>query len=132
MSPRLAFASTDGHRVNDHFGSAPRFHVFALEPDGPQHCAVIDCATGEGHDSGRLAERIDALKACRAVICTAIGQGALRQLRAAGVEAVRVPEGASVSTLLADWLTGRLGVGLKNMDGSSERFDKFLDEGWQE
>ncbi len=132
MSIRLAFASLDGQIVNEHFGSSPRFHVFALEPEGPQHCSVIDCATGDGHDSVRLAERIQALQECRAVVCTAIGQGALRQLRAAGVEAVRVPEGASVSALLADWLSGRLGLGLKNADDSTVRFGKFLDEGWAE
>lgn len=131
MSTRLAFASTDGHSVNEHFGSALRFHVFALEPDGPQHCAVIQCQSGEGHDSVRLSERIDALKACRAVVCTAIGQGALRQLRAAGLEAVRVPEGASINTLLADWAAGRLGLGLKKAEEGTDRFDKFLDEGWE-
>lgn len=132
MSIRLAFASNDGQIVDEHFGAAARFHVFALEPDGPQHCAIISCATGEGHDSGRLAERIHALKECRVVLCTAIGQGALRQLRAAGVDAVRVPEGTPVKTLLADWLAGKLGLGPKNNDESTARFDKFLDEGWAE
>jgi len=129
---RLAFASNDGRIVDEHFGAAARFHVFALDPDGPRHCAIISCATGEGHDSGRLADHINALKECRAVLCTAIGQGALRQLRAAGVDAVRVPEGASVSELLADWLSGKLGLGPKNTDESTARFDKFLNEGWDE
>lgn len=129
---RLAFASNDGRIVDEHFGAAARFHVFALDPEGPRHCAIISCATGEGHDSGRLAERINALKECRVVLCTAIGQGALRQLRAAGVEAVRVPEGVSISTLLADWLAGKLGIGPKSSDENTARFDKFLDEGWKE
>lgn len=132
MSTRLAFASNDGRIVDEHFGAAARFHVFALEPDGPRPCAIINCITGEGHDDGRLAARIEALKACRVVFCTAIGQGALRQLRAAGVEAIRVPEGAPVAELLADWQAGKLGLALKNTDDSSARFDKFLDEGWQE
>lgn len=131
MSTKLAFASNDGQHVDEHFGAASRFHVFSVETDGPQHCAIISCRTGDGHDSGRLAERIDALKECRAVLCTAIGQGALRQLRSSGVEAIRVSEGASIKSLLADWQAGRLSLGSKNTDESNARFDKFLDEGWQ-
>ncbi len=129
---QLAFASNDGRVVDEHFGAAARFHVFSLGAEGAQHSAIIDCTTGEGHDNTRLAERINALKECRAVLCTAIGQGALRQLRAAGVEAVRVPEGTPVSTLLADWQAGKLGPGPKVADESTARFDKFLDEGWEE
>ncbi len=129
MSMRLAFASTDGCTVNEHFGSAARFHVYTLGADGPQRTAIIDCETGDGHDTGRLQTRIAVLKDCRAVLCIAIGQGALRELRAAGLEAIRVNEGASIAGLLADWVAGRLTLAPKSEEGLG-RFDKFLDEGW--
>ena len=130
MSLRLAFASTDGMVVDEHFGAASRFHVFTLDQDGPRRSAVIVCATGDGHDDNRLGQRITALHECRAVLCTAIGQGALRKLRASGIEAVRVPEGSDINTLLADWSAGRLGLAPKASEDTA-RFDQYLNEGWQ-
>jgi nitrogen fixation protein NifX len=130
MCMRLAFASTDGRTVNEHFGSAARFHVYTLGADGPQRSAIIDCETGDGHDTGRLQTRIAALKDCRAVFCIAIGQGALRETRAAGLEALRVSEGVSIASLLADWAAGRLLLAPRPEEGRA-RFDKFLDEGWE-
>lgn len=131
MCTRLAFASTDGTTVDEHFGAAPRFHVFSLEQDGPRRSAIISCETGEGHDSGRLAQRINALRECSSVLCVEIGQGALRQLRSAGVEAVRVPAGSQIADLLADWVAGRLGTAPKHGNDDSTRFSQFLEEGWQ-
>lgn len=130
MSLRLAFASTDGKVVDEHFGAAPRFHVFTLDPDGPRRSAIIVCETGEGHDDNRLGQRITALRECRAVLCTAIGQGALRKLRASGIDAVRVAEGSDIAGLLNDWLAGRLGVAPKTSEDEA-RFDQYLTEGWQ-
>ncbi|SFN43579.1 nitrogen fixation protein NifX [Formivibrio citricus] len=130
MSTRLAFASSDGNRVDDHFGSAHRFHVYALNPEGAQRNAIIQCDVGEGHDSGRLARRIAALQGCRAVLCTEIGQSALRLLREAGIDVVRVTEGAAISDLLADWAAGRIGLAPASTDAA--RFERFLEEGWAE
>lgn len=130
MSTRLAFASSDGTRVDDHFGSARRFHVYALNANGAQRNAIIQCDTGEGHDTSRLGRRIAALQGCCAVLCTEIGQGALRQLREAGINVVRVEEGATISDLLADWAAGRIGLAPASTDRA--RFERFLDEGWAE
>ena len=130
MSTRLAFASSDGARVDDHFGAARRFHVYSLNGENHQRNAIIQCDVGEGHDTGRLSRRIAALQGCRAVLCTEIGQGALRQLRQAGIDVVRVEEGASITSLLADWAAGRIGLAPGSTDGS--RFERFLDEWWAE
>lgn len=129
MSLKLAFASTDGQVVDEHFGAAPRFQVFTLNETGAHRSAVVVCNTGEGHDDKRLSERIAALRDCRAVFCTAIGQGALRQLRASGLEAIRVAENQDISQLIADWQSGRIGIAPKAAD-DVKRFDQYLDEGW--
>lgn len=131
MCTRLAFASTDGETVDEHFGAAPCFQVFSLDPDGPRRSAIIRCETGEGHDSGRLAQRINALRECRTVFCVEIGQGALRQLRAAGIEAVRVPQGSRITDLLVAGTAGLLGATPKSGQDDPARFGQFLDEGWQ-
>lgn len=128
MSTQLAFASSDGIHIDEHFGAAARFYLFS--PDSPQPCAILRCSTGEGHDSGRLAERIAALQGCHNVFCVEIGQGALRQLRAAGMDAVRIAAGSKISDVLQQWQAGAFNKTAKS-DPDAQRFDQFLEEGWQ-
>ena len=128
MSTQLAFASSDGMYIDEHFGSAARFYLF--NPDSQQPCAMLRCSTGEGHDSGRLAERIAALQGCHSVFCVEIGQGALRQVRSAGMDAVRVSAGSKISDVLTQWQAGEFSKAHKT-DPNAQRFDQFLEEGWQ-
>lgn len=132
VAPTLAFASSNGREVDGHFGSAPRFYLYAIKAERFQLLGIVDCETGEGHDSNRLGARIAALSGCRVVLCNEIGQGALRQLRDVGIEALRVPEGAGVMALLKSWQAGELGMGPRASAEPAGRFDQYLEEGWQD
>jgi nitrogen fixation protein NifX len=140
-SVRIAFASTDRSTVNQHFGAAAAFAIFEIGPQAAQLvevCEFID-ATQDGFDA-KLPGKIATLAGCGAVYCLAAGASAVRQLLAAGVQPVRVEEGACIDALIADLQaelasgpTGWLAKVVRNRAPADDaRFDDMEAEGWRE
>ncbi|HSH69350.1 MAG TPA: NifB/NifX family molybdenum-iron cluster-binding protein [Deferrisomatales bacterium] len=96
---RIAFVSTDGKTVDEHFGRANRFLVFDRTETGLEPVAerpVSPLSTGDpAHtfDAGRFASIAEALEDCQRIYCTRIGERPAGELAARGIEAV-VYEGA--------------------------------------
>jgi nitrogen fixation protein NifX len=125
VAVKVAFATSDMKRVDQHFGTAESFAVYSLSPGRASLMEVVQFGTlraGEsgggpeaslsgggplgpssdfsGHDEGKLAAKIDALSGCVAVYCQAVGASAINQLRIRGIEAVRVAAGTEIGDLL--------------------------------
>ncbi|WP_225433305.1 NifB/NifX family molybdenum-iron cluster-binding protein [Thauera sedimentorum] len=140
-SVRIAFASTDRATVNQHFGAAEAFAIFEVGAQASQLvevCEFID--TAQDGNENKLPGKIATLAGCGAVYCLAVGASAVKQLLAAGVQPVRVEEGACIEALIADiqaelasGATGWLAKALKSRaPADSARFDEMEAEGWQE
>ncbi|MFS2225147.1 NifB/NifX family molybdenum-iron cluster-binding protein [Pantoea sp. B65] len=97
---KVAFASTDYHYVDQHFGITPRLVIYGVREDEVMLLKVADFAVTQGHQPEKLACRIDALEDCVTLYCVAIGDTLFRQLLQVGVRAVRVPPQTSISYLL--------------------------------
>ncbi len=144
MSVKIAFASSDRRVVDQHFGAAEAFCIYQLAEDDAR---LVEVA--EFHDSdvvmdgftdkhkGKLAGKIELLEGCAAVYCNAVGASAIKQLLAAGIQPMKVEEGALVDELLCGlnqslkneppaWLAKRL---QSKDDG---RFAAMEAEGWSE
>jgi nitrogen fixation protein NifX len=140
MSVRIAFASADRRTVDQHFGAAEAFVIYELSENDARIVEAVEFHDSDtamdGHE-GKLAAKIALLGDCAAVYCNAVGGSAIKQLLAAGIQPMKVPEGTQVDELLCGlnqamlaeppaWMARRMKVA----DGS--RFDAMDEEGWSE
>lgn len=138
---RVAFATSDMERVNQHFGSAKSFAIYNVNPGKIEFIEVTQF--GELNQDGnedKLAVKFDLLENCIAVYCLAVGASAVRQLVALGIQPVKVQEGSTIKDLLEDLQhelrsgpSSWLAKAIKQQGGdASSRFDEMADEDWQE
>lgn len=140
MNVKIAFASSDRRVVDQHFGAAEAFCIYQLAEDDARLVEVAEFHDSDvimdGHE-GKLAGKIELLEGCAAVYCNAVGASAIKQLLAAGIQPMKVEEGALVDELLCGlnqslqntppaWLAKR--VQARNDD----RFAAMEAEGWSE
>jgi nitrogen fixation protein NifX len=139
---RFAFASSNRRTVDQHFGAAGAFAIYALRDGVPSLVEVAEfhdtAPVGGGSHEGRLAGKIALLTGCAAVYCNAVGASAISQLLAAGIQPVKVTEGSSIEAIMQQifdpdsdppvWLE-RYQLQQRR---SSDRFQAMAAEGWQE
>lgn len=141
MTIRVAFASSDRRCVNQHFGAAQAFVIYAVEENRSELLEVAQFheAPMDGHE-GKLAAKIALLSGCAAVFCQAVGASAIQQLMAVGVQPVKVFEGTRIEDLIGS-LQQQLREGpprwlLKAMrsqrPSDESRFAAMEAEGWEE
>ena len=138
---KVAFASTDRTRVNQHFGSAEAFAVYEVTPDKATLVGVAEFAeeSMDGNE-GKLAAKVDFLDGCAAVYVLAIGASAIKQLTARGIQPIRINEVDTLDDLLRDISTaiGEGGVAwieraiaAQARADSGDRFATMEKEGWE-
>ena len=98
---------------------------------------------GQGAMDGnedKLAAKISALEGCIAVYCQAVGASAVNQLRAKGIQAVKVSSGSEIRELIealqeelragpSAWLARAIEL---QKSRNSQRFEDMEQEGWVE
>lgn len=136
---KVAFASADRARVNEHFGAATGFVIYSLDEDRARLVEVAEfSAEAMDGNEGKLAAKIAALEGCAAVYCLAVGGSAVRQLLAAGIQPVRLNDPEPIETLLTrlraairdggvPWIDKAL-----KKDADADRFARMAAEGWEE
>ena len=138
---RVAFASNDVKRVNQHFGSAQAFAIYAIDAEAAQLLEV--CQFGELAEDGnedKLSAKFQALSGCIAVYSAAVGASAVAQLKNLGVTPLKVEMNSEINTLISalqQQLAGKNPEGwlqraLRQRGSDSHRFDKMEEEGWEE
>ena len=136
---RVAFASDDRTTVNQHFGAAAGFAIFALDGERAQlvEVAGFPLETMDGNEN-KLPARIAALTGCAAVYCLAAGASAVKQLLAAGIQPLRLDEDEAIEPLLKE-LSAAIkdgGVAWVNKalrkDRDVARFERMAADGWEE
>lgn len=138
---KVAFASSDRLRVDQHFGAAERFVIYEVTADKATLAGVAEFAPEamDGNEN-KLGAKVDFLAGCAAVYVMAIGASAIKQLLARGIQPIRVGEVDSVYELLVEvgkaieeggvvWVDRALAAQAKLRDG--DRFADMEDEGWQ-
>lgn len=138
---KIAFATTDMENVNQHFGSARSFAVFAVDMENSElmEAAQFGELAQDGNED-KLSVKIQLLDGCAAVYCQAIGASAVNQLMSNGIQPVKVHEGSKIKDLIADlqnelkagpssWLAKAIN---KHKGPDPNRFDQMESEGWDE
>lgn len=99
----VAFASSDGDMVDEHFGSAAAFFVYRVTAQS--HAEMTSQRFGQDKRDGnedKLKPRLAWLRGCDLVYCGSIGGSASRQLIALDITPIQVAEGPDVADLVAD------------------------------
>ena len=136
---KVAFASDDRTLVNQHFGAALGFAIYAFDEDQAQLSELVEfpAENMDGNES-KLPTRIQALAGCAAVYCLAIGASAVKQLLAAGVQPVRLDEETPIASLLTS-IRQAMSVGgspwidrWRKQGKDVSRFERMAEENWEE
>jgi nitrogen fixation protein NifX len=138
---KVAFATTDMVHVNQHFGSARSFAVYAVNPEQSEllEAAQFGELAQDGNED-KLSVKIQLLNGCAAVYCQAIGASAIKQIVAQGIQPIKVHEGSAIKDLLIDlqnemksgpssWLAKAIN---QHKGPDPGRFDAMEQEGWEE
>jgi nitrogen fixation protein NifX len=138
---RIAFASTDRTRVNQHFGAAEGFAIYEVTPDKATLVGVGEFSEEamDGNED-KLIAKVDFLAGCAAVYVMAIGASAIKKLMAAGIQPIRVGEVDAIDELLLE-LSGAMrdggvawvdrAIAAQTKAAATDRFAAMEDEGWQ-
>lgn len=138
---RVAFATSDLKHVDQHFGAAERFAIYAVEPDGASLIEVAEFGDlAQDGNENKLVEKFLVLDGCAAVFCQAVGGSAVRQLLGIGVQPLKVAHGTAIGRLIEDVQEelnqspgGWVARAIKRMEKQvPDRFDTMEDEGWVE
>ncbi len=141
MAVKVAFATADMKHVDQHFGAAESFAIYAVEQDESHLVEVIQFGQLEMDGTeDKLAAKIGALAGCIAVYCQAIGASAVNQLRPHGIQPIKVPAVTpltqaicSLQTEMREGPSAWLARALDNQHSSrGNRFDAMEAEGWNE
>lgn len=137
----VAFASADRRHVDQHFGAAEGFVIYRVDA---QRCELMQAAQFDRLDmdgnEDKLAAKIDTLAGCVAVYCQAVGASAIGQLKARGIQPIKVAPATLISGLLRElqqelrqgpsaWLARAIE---RRTPSRADRFDAMEAEGWQE
>lgn len=138
---KIAFATTDMETVNQHFGSAKSFAIYAVDRKHSELLEVVQFGElSQDGNEDKLSVKIELLGGCAAVYCQAIGGSAINQLILKNIQPVKVHDGSKIKDLITDlqneikagpsnWLAKAINQH-KNPD--PERFNQMEDEGWEE
>ncbi len=77
---KVAFTSTDGERIDQHFGKAGCFFVWEIGPDEAQLVGKVSAITSAEDEEDRIAARASAIADCAIVYTTQIGGPAAAKL----------------------------------------------------
>ncbi len=138
---KVAFATTDLRHVDQHFGAARTFAIYAVDLE--HTCFVEASEFGlldmDGNED-KLEVKISALKDCIAVYSQAVGASAINKLKAEGIQPVKVTPGAEITELLeslqeqlrqgpSSWLARAID---STLPADPSRFDRMEADGWEE
>jgi nitrogen fixation protein NifX len=138
---RVAFATSDGECVNQHFGSSQGFHVFGISGSEANLLTtkVFPKEKKDGNED-KLKPKLAWLHGSDLVYCGSVGGSATKQLIMLGAHPVVVKGGPEIEEIIEE-LQGELNGTLSPMlervirqkaGKSDDRFDEMEDEGWAE
>ncbi len=82
---RVAFASTDGIQIDQHFGTARYWQIYDLGQTAEYVEDRMTRTSCKGHCEGGFEDTLETLKDCQALFCIRIGPGAAEVCISRGV-----------------------------------------------
>ncbi|HHH37047.1 MAG TPA: hypothetical protein ENK77_00335 [Epsilonproteobacteria bacterium] len=89
----IAFASSSGEAVDQHFGWSKRFYLYQVDEYSSSFLKVIDSSEEPEEEKAKLNYKIGTIEDADIMYCTQIGPTASKMVQSAGIHPVRVKEG---------------------------------------
>jgi len=96
----IAFASSTGEAVDQHFGWSKQFYLYRVDKEGAVLLSIIDATTDIEDEHEKLSYKIGVLEEADIMYCTQIGPKASKMVQAAGIHPVRVAEGEKIDNAI--------------------------------
>lgn len=91
MAFRVAAASSDGERIDLHFGQAHTFYIYELTKESAQLVEKRSMLLSDGHSTEKFRDLSHALKDCDALLVSQIGPAAAQYVLQAGLRVFEAP-----------------------------------------
>lgn len=98
---RIAFTSTDGTQVDEHFGRVTHFYVWEVGPDRAEFAERVSAITTAQDEEDRTTARASAVAGCAIVYTLQIGGPAAAKLVARHVHPVKTGAAVPIAELIA-------------------------------
>ena len=99
---KVAFASSSGESVDQHFGWSKKFYLFNIDKESFELLSVIDSSEEPEGEKEKLNYKIGTISEADIMYCTQIGPTASKMIQAAGVHPVRVSEGEKIADSISN------------------------------
>ncbi len=93
----IAFASSNGESVDQHFGWSKQFYLYEVGKESSEFLSVIDSSDEPEGEKEKLNYKIGTINEADIMYCTQIGPTASKMIQAGGIHPVRVAEGEKIS-----------------------------------
>lgn len=128
---QVAFATNDRLHVNQHFGSARTFLVYAKHAEDWQVVKAIEYPEQpQQHDADKLAHRVAALAQCARVYCNEIGPSAIHRLLKENTQPFKVDMATPIKQLLGQLQHDDMLKPNKAEPTQTDRLKDLLEEDW--
>ncbi|CAI7980014.1 MULTISPECIES: nitrogen fixation protein NifX [Parafrankia] len=101
---KIAFATSDGHAVDQHFGWCRRFDVYEVGPEGFHLFETRELGPAEDDEEDKIASRLAAVVDCAILNVCDIGGTAAAKVVKARIHPMKVPVGTEIDALLAKFV----------------------------
>jgi nitrogen fixation protein NifX len=98
---KIAFTSTDGKTVDQHFGMATTFHLFEISPDSSVPAGTVSGLDLGEDEEDRISARANAIAGCVIVYTMQIGGPAAAKLVARKIQPMKTGTEAPICDLIA-------------------------------
>lgn len=101
---KIAFATSDGQAVNQHFGWCRRFDVYEVGPEGSRLLETRELGPAEADEEDKIASRLAAVVDCAILNVCDIGGTAAAKVVKARIHPMKVPSGTEIDALLTKFV----------------------------
>jgi len=97
---KVAFTSSSGEMIDQHFGQCQNFHIWEIGPDEAHPVATISGISAEGDEEDRITARGNALADCAIVYTMQIGGPAAAKLVARKIHPMKTNSEVPVAEIV--------------------------------
>src|ERR671939_1978215 len=98
---KVAFTSTDGQTIDQHFGMATQFHVWDVGPEEARFVGKVSAITTAQDEEDKIAARASAIAHCAIVYTVQIGGPAAAKLVSHRIHPMKTGGDVPVAELVA-------------------------------
>lgn len=98
---RIAFTSSDGRTIDEHFGTSSAFSVWEVGPESATSVGRVACIATAEDEEDRIAARANAIAGCAIVYTTAIGGPAAAKLVARRIHPMKTAGAVPIAEVVS-------------------------------